>query len=330
MTLYLIFNPSPELVGDPIFGYATLEGTVFAFSGGYFAYDLLVSLWYVKINGWPFVLHAVACCFIFFKVSLGMGASEAGKREGRQLTCDDSFAGFHAVPHGCWIHVPHRESESAFLSHFFFRLNIKTLSPSACAVIADLLSPSQWEFSTMCAPVLPRCPSLRSDRILCPFRFLHIHWWLDKLNMTGSIFQLVNGVLLIASFFGARIAYGGYMTFVLWRLLDDPRINPALRWGFRAANIALNGQLIARCIPSLPRLQPSDSSFLRSQLDMVPSHDPRTSQTLQHAQGGQSWVRGGSREGQEGAVRRQAAMQHYMLHSFIPVPSLRLRGEPCR
>ena len=91
--------------------------------------------------------------------------------------------------------------------------------------------------------------------------------------MTGSIAQLVNGVLLMASsvlsslllsphlppqlpllspktdpnatarsFFGARICFGAYMTYKLWRLLDDPRISPAMRWGFRTANLALNGK----------------------------------------------------------------------------------------
>lgn len=100
--------------------------------------------------------------------------------------------------------------------------------------------------------------------------FLHPHWWLDKLAYTGSSLQLVNGVLLLLSsvflslspspspspafplradpscptsrFFTARIAYGGYMTYVLWFLLENPRVSPALRWGFRAANLALNGE----------------------------------------------------------------------------------------
>ncbi|KAK4058508.1 hypothetical protein OIO90_000670 [Microbotryomycetes sp. JL221] len=58
--------------------------------------------------------------------------------------------------------------------------------------------------------------------------------------MTGSIAQLVNGVFLLLSFLGARLCYGGYKTFVLWKLLDDDRINSNLRWGFRFANLALN------------------------------------------------------------------------------------------
>ena len=70
--------------------------------------------------------------------------------------------------------------------------------------------------------------------------FLHPHWWLDKLDMTGSSLQLVNGIFLVLSFFGARIVYGASQTIVLWNVLDDPRISDTFRWGFRLANIALN------------------------------------------------------------------------------------------
>jgi hypothetical protein len=70
LALYLILHPSPIVTADPIFAYAPTEGMVFAISGGYFAYDFVVSLRHVGSHGWPFVLHATACCFIFFKVSL--------------------------------------------------------------------------------------------------------------------------------------------------------------------------------------------------------------------------------------------------------------------
>ncbi|SCZ93538.1 BZ3500_MvSof-1268-A1-R1_Chr6-3g08725 [Microbotryum saponariae] len=158
IALYLIWNPSPQLVRDPIFGYAPLEGAVFAFSGGYFLYDLLVSLAFVKSHGIPFVVHATSCCFIFFK----------------------AFTPF-----------------------------LNGIGPTFLI----------WELSTI---------------------FLHPHWWLDKLNMTGSTLQLANGVALLSAFFGARIVYGGLMTYRLWNLLDAPNIDPKLRWGFRAANLALN------------------------------------------------------------------------------------------
>lgn len=34
---------------------------------------------------------------------------------------------------------------------------------------------------------------------------------MDKLGMTGSNLQLVNGVALLSTFFGARLGYGGLM-----------------------------------------------------------------------------------------------------------------------
>lgn len=159
LSFYLIRHPSPSLVLDPVFGHAAFDERVFAISGGYFLYDWIVSVALVRTNGLPFVLHATACCFIFFK----------------------AFTPFL----------------NGMAPHFFI-----------------------WELSTI---------------------FLHPHWFLDKLDMTGSTLQLVNGVCLLATFFGARICYGGYNTVVLWRLLDDPRITPFMRWGFRFANLALCG-----------------------------------------------------------------------------------------
>jgi len=44
---------------------------MFAISGGYFLYDLIISVYLVKTQGAAFLVHAAACCFIFFKVSQG-------------------------------------------------------------------------------------------------------------------------------------------------------------------------------------------------------------------------------------------------------------------
>lgn len=65
-TLWLIQHPSKSLVLDPIFAFGARESLLFAFSGGYFLYDLLISVWLVRSHGVPFVIHATACCFIFF------------------------------------------------------------------------------------------------------------------------------------------------------------------------------------------------------------------------------------------------------------------------
>ncbi|BGP14219.1 hypothetical protein JCM10213v2_002162 [Rhodosporidiobolus nylandii] len=55
-----------------------------------------------------------------------------------------------------------------------------------------------WEFSTI---------------------FLNAHWLFDKLKMTGSTAQLINGVCLVVSYISARLIWGTYNSYRLWRLL---------------------------------------------------------------------------------------------------------------
>jgi hypothetical protein len=42
--------------------------------------------------------------------------------------------------------------------------------------------------------------------------FLNIHWFCDKLNLTGSKIQWYNGILLLATFFSCRLAWGTYQS----------------------------------------------------------------------------------------------------------------------
>ncbi|EPQ57986.1 DUF887-domain-containing protein [Gloeophyllum trabeum ATCC 11539] len=49
--------------------------------------------------------------------------------------------------------------------------------------------------------------------------FLNIHYFLDKLSLTGSRWQLLNGASLLGAFFGARIVYGGVMSVEFFRTL---------------------------------------------------------------------------------------------------------------
>ncbi|KAF2674641.1 DUF887-domain-containing protein [Microthyrium microscopicum] len=48
--------------------------------------------------------------------------------------------------------------------------------------------------------------------------FLNVHWFCDKMGLTGSSLQLYNGILLLVSFFGARIVWGGWQS---WRIYSD-------------------------------------------------------------------------------------------------------------
>ena len=55
---------------------------------------------------------------------------------------------------------------------------------------------------------------------------LNIHWFFDKLNMTGSRIQLYNGIVLLATFFGGRVVWGNYQSIRIysdvWTALHTP------------------------------------------------------------------------------------------------------------
>jgi TLC domain len=42
--------------------------------------------------------------------------------------------------------------------------------------------------------------------------FLNVHWFCDKLGLTGSKLQWYNGVILLATFFGCRLVWGTYQS----------------------------------------------------------------------------------------------------------------------
>ncbi|KAI9796560.1 MAG: hypothetical protein M1833_006124 [Piccolia ochrophora] len=47
--------------------------------------------------------------------------------------------------------------------------------------------------------------------------FLNIHWFLDKLGMTGSRIQLYNGLMLVATFGGCRLIWGTYQSVLIYQ-----------------------------------------------------------------------------------------------------------------
>ncbi|KAH7160101.1 TLC domain-containing protein [Dactylonectria estremocensis] len=46
--------------------------------------------------------------------------------------------------------------------------------------------------------------------------FLNVHWFMDKVNMTGSRAQLYNGLMLLFTFFCCRLVYGTYSSFCVF------------------------------------------------------------------------------------------------------------------
>jgi hypothetical protein len=47
--------------------------------------------------------------------------------------------------------------------------------------------------------------------------FLNIHWFFDKLGMTGTKAQLYNGLTLLVVFFCCRLVWGAYSSFNIYR-----------------------------------------------------------------------------------------------------------------
>ncbi|KAF7587438.1 hypothetical protein BBP40_007234 [Aspergillus hancockii] len=47
--------------------------------------------------------------------------------------------------------------------------------------------------------------------------FLNIHWFLDKLNLTGSKLQWYNGMLLLSVFFSCRLVWGTWQSILVYR-----------------------------------------------------------------------------------------------------------------
>ncbi|KAA8914572.1 TLC domain-containing protein [Sphaerosporella brunnea] len=47
--------------------------------------------------------------------------------------------------------------------------------------------------------------------------FLNIHWFCDKLNLSGSIYQLINGFCLLGTFFCCRLLWGTYNSVLVFR-----------------------------------------------------------------------------------------------------------------
>jgi hypothetical protein len=57
--------------------------------------------------------------------------------------------------------------------------------------------------------------------------FLNIHWFMDKMKMTGSRAQLYNGLMLLFTFFSARLVYGTYQSIrVFGDIVDAIDANP--------------------------------------------------------------------------------------------------------
>jgi hypothetical protein len=61
--------------------------------------------------------------------------------------------------------------------------------------------------------------------------FLNVHWFCDKLGLTGSKFQLYNGITLIVTFFSCRLVWGTFQSLMVardvWAALGSKPLVPA-------------------------------------------------------------------------------------------------------
>lgn len=115
---------------ERVHGYTGASGLIQAFAGGYFLWDLVITVQNVKIFGIGMLFHAISALCVF-------------------------LLGFRP-----------------FVNYY------------ACTfILYELSSP-----------------------------FLNIHWFCDKLNMTGSTVQFVNGLMLLFTFFSCRLVWGTYQS----------------------------------------------------------------------------------------------------------------------
>ena len=76
--------------------------------------------------------------------------------------------------------------------------------------------------------------------------FLNIHWFLDKLGKTGSKWQLINAVLLLSAYVGARLTFGVYNSFSFFKFVvappkaHHPPIPGHLKAFYMVGNVILN------------------------------------------------------------------------------------------
>lgn len=76
--------------------------------------------------------------------------------------------------------------------------------------------------------------------------FLNIHWFLDKVGLTGSVYQLVNAFFLLSTYILARLTFGVYNSYSWFKLVNFPAQPhvPAIPLGIKLfysiGNVTLN------------------------------------------------------------------------------------------
>ncbi|OCH88202.1 hypothetical protein OBBRIDRAFT_795479 [Obba rivulosa] len=112
--------------------------------------------------------------------------------------------------------------------------------------------------------------------------FLNIHRFLDKTGQTGTTLQWINGLLLLGSFFGARIAYGWYMTAQFWQTLYAAYTSGAMPWYYIAFYLA--GNVTLNSLNAIWLYKMVNALRKRFDADIKPGADAHTNGKAKHGQ----------------------------------------------
>lgn len=117
-----------------------------------------------------------------------------------------------------------------------------SLMHAASAVAVSLLGfvraavTCQWQNFTDPIRQRPFCNYYGLNFILYELStpFLNVHWVMDKIGMTGSTAQFINGIALITSFGGSRLLWGTYQSIRMyqdiWLAFKTPGGLPVPPW----------------------------------------------------------------------------------------------------
>ncbi|KAI9723874.1 MAG: hypothetical protein M1828_003993 [Chrysothrix sp. TS-e1954] len=133
-----------------VWGYTGALGLVEAIAVGYFLWDFVICLVYVRVFGVGLLAHAVSALVVYLF----------------------GFVSPNRTPQFLISILKANEQKRPFVNAY-----------APIFILYELSSP-----------------------------FLNIHWFCDKLDLTGSDLQLYNGVILITSFFGSRLVWGVWNT----------------------------------------------------------------------------------------------------------------------
>jgi hypothetical protein len=108
--------------------------------------------------------------------------------------------------------------------------------------------------------------------------FLNIHWFLDKLKLTGSKYQWYNGIVLLVTFFGCRLVWGTYQSIRVyqdvWAALNLPASAASEFTLLQQGNVTAAGQGLF--VPHDGALCLGNLECVAAQSEVMKFVDPRT------------------------------------------------------